>query len=86
MFYLYKVVFCFDRVFWDLNINLFGYVGSITANRGEFFLFWNLYKLLVFIVLVVGEVVNKLENVFDEIIVGSVIVVLKGIFGSSVVF
>lgn len=73
-------------MFWDLNINFFGYVGSIIVNRGEFFLFWNFYKLLVFIVFVVGEVVNKLENVFDEIIVGSVIVVLKGIFGSSVVF
>ena len=85
MFYLYKVVLCFDRVFWDPNTNLFGHVGSTTANRGELFLFWNLYKSPVLIALVAGEAANKLENVSDEIIVGSAIAVLKGIFGSSAV-
>lgn len=39
-----KVVLCFDRVFWDPSVNLFGHVGSTTASRGELFLFWNLYK------------------------------------------
>uniref|UniRef100_A0A667ZP09 Lysine-specific histone demethylase n=1 Tax=Myripristis murdjan TaxID=586833 RepID=A0A667ZP09_9TELE len=41
---LNKVVLCFDRVFWDPSVNLFGHVGSTTASRGELFLFWNLYK------------------------------------------
>lgn len=82
---LNKVVLCFDRVFWDPNTNLFGHVGSTTANRGELFLFWNLYKSPVLIALVAGEAANKLENVSDEIIVGSAIAVLKGIFGSSAV-
>ena len=79
------MVLCFDRVFWDPNTNLFGHVGSTTANRGELFLFWNLYKSPVLIALVAGEAANKLENVSDEIIVGSAIAVLKGIFGSSAV-
>lgn len=39
-----QVVLCFDRVFWDPSVNLFGHVGSTTASRGELFLFWNLYK------------------------------------------
>ncbi|CAF89259.1 unnamed protein product, partial [Tetraodon nigroviridis] len=34
-----KVVLCFDRVFWDPSVNLFGHVGSTTASRGELFLF-----------------------------------------------
>lgn len=72
-------------MFWDPNTNLFGHVGSTTANRGELFLFWNLYKSPVLIALVAGEAANKLENVSDEIIVGSAIAVLKGIFGSSAV-
>lgn len=38
------MVLCFDRVFWDPSVNLFGHVGSTTASRGELFLFWNLYK------------------------------------------
>lgn len=38
---LNKVVLCFDRVFWEPDINLFGHVGSTTASRGEFlFLFF----------------------------------------------
>lgn len=79
------MVLCFDRVFWDPNTNLFGHVGSTTANRGELFLFWNLYKSPVLIALVAGEAANKLEDVSDEIIVGSAIAVLKGIFGSGTV-
>ena len=76
---------CFDRVFWDPNTNLFGHVGSTTANRGELFLFWNLYQAPVLIALVAGEAANKLENVSDDIIVGRAVGVLRGIFGSSAV-
>lgn len=32
---LNKVVLCFDRVFWEPDINLFGHVGSTTASRGK---------------------------------------------------
>lgn len=76
---------CFDRVFWDFNVNLFGYVGSITVSRGELFLFWNFYKVFVLLVLVVGEAVVIMENVSDDVIVGRFLVVFKGIFGNNVV-
>ncbi|MEE6484899.1 hypothetical protein FKM82_014097 [Ascaphus truei] len=46
---LNKVVLCFDRVFWDPSVNLFGHVGSTTASRGELFLFWNLYKGMIYL-------------------------------------
>lgn len=81
-----KVVLCFDWVFWDLSVNLFGYVGSMIVSRGEFFFFWNFYKVLILLVLVVGEVVGIMENISDDVIVGWCLVIFKGIFGSSVVF
>ena len=82
---LNKVVLCFDRMFWDPNVNLFGHVGSTTASRGELFLFWNLYKAPVLLALVAGEAAAIMENVSDDVIVGRSIAVLKGIFGSSTV-
>lgn len=74
---------CFDRIFWNPNTNLFGHVSGTTLNRGELFLFWNLYKAPVLISLVAGEAANKLENVPDDIIVGRAVGVLRGIFGAS---
>uniref|UniRef100_S4R7V8 Lysine-specific histone demethylase 1A n=1 Tax=Petromyzon marinus TaxID=7757 RepID=S4R7V8_PETMA len=82
---LNKVVLCFDRVFWDLNVNLFGHVGSTTASRGELFLFWNLYKAPILLALVAGEAAGIMENVSDDVIVARAMAVLKGIFGSSAV-
>uniref|UniRef100_A0A3Q3QTK7 Lysine-specific histone demethylase n=1 Tax=Monopterus albus TaxID=43700 RepID=A0A3Q3QTK7_MONAL len=72
---LNKVVLCFDRVFWDPSVNLFGHVGSTTASRGELFLFWNLYK----------EIFLLVCNISDDVIVGRCLAILKGIFGSSAV-
>ncbi|XP_031567611.1 lysine-specific histone demethylase 1A-like isoform X2 [Actinia tenebrosa] len=80
---LNKVVLCFDRIFWNPDTNLFGHVSGTTLNRGELFLFWNLYKAPVLISLVAGEAANKLENVADDIIVGRAVAVLRGIFGPS---
>ena len=82
---LNKVVLCFDRIFWDPSVNLFGHVGSTTASRGELFLFWNLYKAPVLLALVAGEAAAIMENVSDDVIIGRTIAVLKGIFGSSAV-
>ncbi|PSN46770.1 Lysine-specific histone demethylase 1A [Blattella germanica] len=82
---LNKVVLCFERSFWDPNSNLFGHVGSTTASRGELFLFWNLYRAPVLLALVAGEAAAIMENVSDDVIVGRCIMVLKGIFGNSVV-
>ncbi|ERE82281.1 lysine-specific histone demethylase 1A-like protein [Cricetulus griseus] len=82
---LNKVVLCFDRVFWDPSVNLFGHVGSTTASRGELFLFWNLYKAPILIALVAGEAAGIMENISDDVIVGRCLAILKGIFGSSAV-
>ncbi|KAG9492755.1 hypothetical protein GDO78_000971 [Eleutherodactylus coqui] len=80
-----KVVLCFDRVFWDPTVNLFGHVGSTTASRGELFLFWNLYKAPILLALVAGEAAGIMENISDDVIVGRCLAILKGIFGSSAV-
>ncbi|XP_071495528.1 lysine-specific histone demethylase 1A-like [Diadema antillarum] len=82
---LNKVVLCFDKVFWESAINLFGHVGSTTASRGELFLFWNLYKAPVLLALVAGEAAQIMENVSDDVIVGRCLTVLKGIFGNNAV-
>nr|XP_006824583.1 PREDICTED: lysine-specific histone demethylase 1A-like isoform X2 [Saccoglossus kowalevskii] len=82
---LNKVVLCFERIFWDSSVNLFGHVGSTTASRGELFLFWNLYRAPVLIALVAGEAAQIMENVSDDVIVGRTLAVLKGIFGNSAV-
>lgn len=80
---LNKVVLCFDRVFWEPEINLFGHVGSTTSSRGELFLFWNIYQLPVLLTLVAGQSAHIMENVSDDVIVGRCIAVLKGIFGEK---
>ncbi|CAB1334927.1 unnamed protein product, partial [Coregonus sp. 'balchen'] len=80
---LNKVVLCFDRVFWDPSVNLFGHVGSTTASRGELFLFWNLYKAPILLALMAGEAAGIMENISDDVIVGRCLAILKGIFGSS---
>lgn len=80
---LNKVVLCFDRIFWNPGTNLFGHVASTTANRGELFLFWSIYKAPVLLALVAGEAANKLETYPDDVIVGRAISVLKGIFGTN---
>ncbi|MGH0178283.1 UNVERIFIED_CONTAM: hypothetical protein FKN15_077025 [Acipenser sinensis] len=82
---LNKVVLCFDRVFWDPSVNLFGHVGSTTASRGELFLFWNLYKAPILLALMAGEAAGIMENISDDVIVGRCLAILKGIFGGSAV-
>ncbi|XP_033116780.1 lysine-specific histone demethylase 1A-like [Anneissia japonica] len=82
---LNKVVLCFDKIFWDPSVNLFGHVGSTTASRGELFLFWNLYKAPVLLALVAGEAAQIMENVSDDVIVGRCLAVLRGVFGQTAV-
>lgn len=82
---LNKVALCFEKVFWEPSINLFGHVGSTTASRGELFLFWNLYRAPVLLALVAGEAAQIMENVSDDVIVGRCLTVLRGIFGHNVV-
>ncbi len=80
---LIKIVLCFDKVFWDPHINLFGQVPMSTASRGELFLFWNIYKAPVLLSLVAGEAASIMENISDDIIIGRCLAVLRSIFGNS---
>lgn len=80
---LNKVVLCFEKIFWDPHINLFGQIPLSTASRGELFLFWNLYKAPVLLSLVAGESASIMENISDDIIIGRCLAVLRGIFGNS---
>ncbi|CAG0916513.1 unnamed protein product [Notodromas monacha] len=82
---LNKVVLCFQRVFWDPSVHLFGHVGTTTESRGELFLFFYLYKAPVLVALVAGEAAGVMESVSDEIIIGRCLKVLKSIFGPDVV-
>ena len=78
-----KIVLCFDKIFWDPHINLFGQVPLSTSSRGELFLFWNLYKAPVLLSLVAGEAASIMENISDDLIIARCITVLRGIFGNS---
>ena len=60
-------------------------MASATANRGELFLFWSIYKAPILLALVAGEAANKLETYSDEVIGDRAIAVLKGIFGANTV-
>lgn len=74
---------CFEKVFWDPHLNLFGQVPLSTASRGEAFLFWNLYKAPVLLALVSGEAASISEHISDDIIIGRCLAILRGIFGNS---
>lgn len=80
---LNKIVLCFDKIFWDPHINLFGQVPLSTSSRGELFLFWNLYKAPVLLSLVAGEAASIMENISDDLIIGRCLAVLRQIFGNS---
>eukprot|EP00118_Oscarella_pearsei_P027195 m.310890 g.310890 ORF g.310890 m.310890 type:complete len:745 (+) comp56235_c0_seq1:87-2321(+) len=80
---LNKVILCFESCFWNSKVNLFGHVTNTTANRGELFLFWNLYKAPVLISLIAGEAAARAETMRDDVIVERALRVLKGIFGPS---
>jgi lysine-specific histone demethylase 1 len=82
---LNKVVLCFQRVFWDPTVHLFGHVAKTTESRGELFLFFYLYKAPVLVALVAGEAGAVMEDVSDEIVIGRCLSVLKNIFGPGVV-
>uniref|UniRef100_A0A1I8F7K7 Amino_oxidase domain-containing protein n=1 Tax=Macrostomum lignano TaxID=282301 RepID=A0A1I8F7K7_9PLAT len=59
---LNKVLLAFDKYFWDPQLNLFGYVPNSVDGRGEFFLFWSVYKAPVLLALVSGESAELIEK------------------------
>lgn len=83
--FLFQVVLCFDKVFWDPNHTLFAHVNASTSSRGELFLFWCFNKPPVLIALVAGDAANVVECSTDDVIVGRTLVVLRNIFGTVTV-
>ena len=57
------MVLCFNKVFWDKTIHLFGHVSNSTISRGELFLFWSVSKAPVLIALIAGEAATVIETV-----------------------
>ncbi|KAI0982820.1 hypothetical protein GJ496_003040 [Pomphorhynchus laevis] len=78
-----KVVLCFEKSFWENSPQLFGHVSSSIRSRGEFFLFWAMYKQPTLIALSSGHAANIIEHVSDELIVAKCLAILKGIFGAA---
>lgn len=74
---------CFEKAFWDPTINLFGHVNSSSAQRGEFFLFWNIHRAPTLIALISGESATALERCPDDEIVGKALEALRHIFGDD---
>lgn len=78
-----QVVLCFDKIFWDPTINVFGYVEPSRSARGELFQFWSFGNNGVLIGLVAGEAAEEMERISDDIIVGRCLQVLRSMFGNS---
>eukprot|EP00117_Sycon_ciliatum_P042597 scpid45307/ scgid0286/ Lysine-specific histone demethylase 1A; BRAF35-HDAC complex protein BHC110; Flavin-containing amine oxidase domain-containing protein 2 len=77
---LNKVILCFEKAFWDPTVNLFGHVNPSTADRGECFLFWNIYRAPTLIALIAGESATNLEHLPDDVVVGKALEALRHIF------
>lgn len=78
------MVLVFDRIFWNPELNTFGYVNQSTASRGEMYLFWTLYSTPVLIVLIAGEAADISETHPDQVLVDRCINILRTIFGANV--
>jgi len=78
-----KVVLCFDRIFWNPSIHMFGRSPQTTSSRGELFLFYQVYKAPVICAIMAGDSATNTEKLPDEVIVGRCLSVLKGIFGKD---
>ena len=66
----FQVVLCFNKVFWDPSIHLFGHVSNSTISRGELFLFWSISKAPVLIALIAGGAATVIGNVPGELTEG----------------
>ena len=80
---LFQVVLCFNKVFWDPSIHLFGHVSNSTISRGELFLFWSVSKAPVLIALIAGEAATVIETVPGEW-AGTVIETVPGEWAGTV--
>ncbi|WMV31628.1 hypothetical protein MTR67_025013 [Solanum verrucosum] len=80
---LNKVALLFPYVFWDSNVDTFGYVADDSSCRGEFFLFYNYATVAggpLLLALVAGKAAHKFERMAPTDAVTKVLQILKGIY------
>jgi monoamine oxidase len=85
---LNKVALRFPIPFWDTELDWFGVVDADAPReqRGEFYLFWNMYKFTqqpVLVALVAGKAGHVLEERTDTEILQRVMPILRAIFGKG---
>lgn len=80
---LNKIVLCFDKVFWDHEVHLFGVVNHKAVSRGEFFLFWHHGRSPTLTSLVSGEAADYIEKLSDVEVLERCLGVLRSIFGNA---
>jgi lysine-specific histone demethylase 1 len=94
-----KVILVFEEPFWDTKRDMFGLLREPTnpasivqedyaANRGRFYMFWNVMKttgLPVLIALMTGDAAHQAEATPDEEIVSEVTSQLRNVFTHTVV-
>jgi monoamine oxidase len=96
---LNKLVLVFEKPFWDLSRDMFGFLraprsGSgirqedYSSSRGQFYLFWNCVKttgLPVLIALMAGDAAHEAERTTDRDLVSQCLSQLRNVFGDKVV-
>lgn len=94
-----KVILVFDQPFWDTERDMFGLLrepanrDSLTqedysANRGQFYLFWNCLKttgLPVLVALMAGDAAHQAERIPDADIIAEVTGQLRNVFKDTAV-
>eukprot|EP00124_Ichthyophonus_hoferi_P000880 Ihof_evm4s38 gene=Ihof_evmTU4s38 len=84
--WLDKVILMFDSPFWDCGTDYFGILHSDDANRGGYFLFWNMteaYKKPILLALVAGEATIGLESRSDKENMNNAMTVLRRTYKSA---
>lgn len=80
---LNKIVLCFDKIFWNHELHLFGVVNHKAMSRGEFFLFWHHGRTPTLTGLISGEAADLIEKLSDVEILERCLLVLRSIYGNN---
>lgn len=79
---LNKIVLCFDKVFWNHDLHLFGVVNHKASGRGEFFLFWHHGRTPTLTGLISGDAADNIEKLSDVEVLDRCLGVLRSIYGN----
>ncbi|TGZ81969.1 hypothetical protein EX30DRAFT_358650 [Ascodesmis nigricans] len=95
---LNKVVLVYDQPFWDVDNDMVGLLRdpsgdenlhqSYAANRGRFYMFWNVYKTSgkpVLVALMAGDAAHQTEVETDEHIISEATIALQAMYPNTTV-